>query len=82
MATPGKPAVVLPVYNEGATVGCVLDAVRRVFDATDSLEERIAELERTRAELVQRAAVASELASQVGVALGRSSQPAAEPVSI
>ena len=34
MATPGKPAVVLPVYNEGATVVCVLDAVRRVFDGT------------------------------------------------
>jgi dolichol-phosphate mannosyltransferase len=26
------PAVVLPVYNEGSTVGCVIDAVRRVFD--------------------------------------------------
>lgn len=26
------PVVVLPVYNEGGTVGCVLDAVRDVFD--------------------------------------------------
>lgn len=29
---PQAPVVVLPVYNEAATVGCVLDAVRRVFD--------------------------------------------------
>ncbi len=28
------PVVVLPVYNEGATVSDVLDAVRRVFDGT------------------------------------------------
>ncbi|MGB4441539.1 MAG: glycosyltransferase family 2 protein [Coriobacteriia bacterium] len=29
---PQAPVVVLPVYNEAATVGAVLDAVRRVFD--------------------------------------------------
>lgn len=29
---PQAPVVVLPVYNEAATVGSVLDAVRRVFD--------------------------------------------------
>ena len=32
MAVPGSPAIVLPVYNEGRTVGRVLDAVREVFD--------------------------------------------------
>ena len=42
-----------------------LDAVRRVLDANDSLESRIGEIERQRADVEQRIALAGEFALQV-----------------
>ncbi len=47
-----------------------LDSVRRVIDANDSLDDRIGELERDRALIDQRVAIAEELAGQVQAVLG------------
>jgi hypothetical protein len=47
-----------------------LDSVRRVLDANESLETRIAEVERQRAEAEQRIALAEEFALQVRELLG------------
>ena len=52
-----------------------LDSVRRVLDANDSLESRIAEVEQQRAEIEQRIALAEEFALQVRRQLG-------EPASV
>ena len=52
-----------------------LDSVRRVLDANDSLESRIAEVEQQRAEIEQRIALAEEFALQVHRQLG-------EPASV
>ncbi|MCD6734270.1 MAG: dynamin family protein [Burkholderiaceae bacterium] len=48
-----------------------LDAVRRVLEASDSLESRIEEIERQRADVEQRIALAGEFALQVREMLGR-----------
>ncbi len=48
-----------------------LDAVRRVLEANDSLESRIDEIERQRADVEQRIALAGEFALQVREMLGR-----------
>lgn len=48
-----------------------LDAVRRVLEASDSLESRIDEIERQRADVEQRIALAGEFALQVREMLGR-----------
>src|SRR5690606_1932270 len=52
-----------------------LDAVRRVIDATGSLDERIDALERMRAEVEQRTAVADELVGQIRATLGHPEYP-------
>ena len=52
-----------------------LDAVRRVIDANDSLDERIEALERMRAEVEQRTAVADELVGQIRATLGHPEPP-------
>lgn len=52
-----------------------LDAVRRVIDANDSLDERIETLERMRAEVEQRTAVADELVGQIHATLGHPEPP-------
>ncbi len=46
-----------------------LDSVRRILDANEDLEARIAEVERARAEAGQRIALSEEYARQVGVLL-------------
>lgn len=51
-----------------------LDAVRRVIDASDSLEDRIIELERDRAEAEQRLALCDEFVGQVREAMAPSEQ--------
>ncbi|MFA7503246.1 MAG: dynamin family protein [Burkholderiaceae bacterium] len=51
-----------------------LDSVRRVIDATGSLDERIEALERMRAEVEQRTAVAEELVGQIRASLGHAGQ--------
>jgi len=52
-----------------------LDAVRRVIDANGSLDERIEVLERMRAEVEQRTAVADELVGQIRATLGHPGRP-------
>ncbi|MCO5121635.1 MAG: dynamin family protein [Burkholderiaceae bacterium] len=52
-----------------------LDSVRRVIDANGSLDERIGALERMRAEVEQRTAVADELVGQIGATLGHAEHP-------
>jgi hypothetical protein len=55
-----------------------LDAVRRVIDANESLEDRIQSLERLRADIEQRTAVADELVGRIRASLGQPGRRAAE----
>ncbi len=48
-----------------------LESVRRVLDATQSLDERIAEIEEARVQVEQQLAIANELAEQVRVEMER-----------
>jgi hypothetical protein len=49
-----------------------LESVRRVLDATESLDSRISEIDQTRAQVEQELAIAGELAEQVRTILGQS----------
>jgi hypothetical protein len=49
-----------------------LESVRRVLDATESLDSRISEIDETRAQVERELAIASELAEQVRAILGQS----------
>lgn len=79
-------AVMAPIEGQirehRAQLGRRYDVVRRVIEATGSLESRIEELDRARAELEQKIAIADELAGQIRTSLGRPEVPVDQPATV